>query len=257
MKKQVLILLLILGVGNLSAQIVLPAYQGVHNTTEMECPETVTDIEGNIYNVVKIGYQCWMAENLRYLPSVVGPSTGSSTIPYYYVHGYDGTNVSGAKSTANYTTYGVLYNWPAAMAEENSSSSNPSGVQGVCPVGWHLPSDTEWQELEIYLGMSSAEANLNAQLRGDIGGKLKEEGEIHWSNPNTGATNESDFSALPAGCRNNVGTFSGLTLYTFFWSSTSVNTGQSQYRALYHDSTAVFRGPHSKVDGKSIRCIKE
>jgi uncharacterized protein (TIGR02145 family) len=244
MKKQVLILLLILGVGNLSAQIVLPAYQGIHYQKATDCG-TVTDYDGNVYETVVIGNQCWMAENLQSTHYSDGSEINNS-----YIFDYNSDPSISA-------VYGKLYNWYATMNGEVSSNSNPSGIQGVCPIGWHLPSDTEWQELEIYLGMSSAEANLNAQLRGDIGGKLKEEGEIHWSNPNTGATNESDFSALPAGCRNNVGTFSGLTLYTFFWSSTSVNTGQSQYRALYHDSTAVFRGPHSKVDGKSIRCIKD
>ncbi len=105
---------------------------------------TFTDSrDGNVYKFVKIGTQTWMAENLAYLPSVVGSATGSETTPYYYVYGYDGTSVTAAKATSNYTTYGVLYNWPAAMGGFSSSSSNPSGVQGVCPAGWHLPSEAE------------------------------------------------------------------------------------------------------------------
>ncbi len=119
--------------------------------------------DGTHYNAVKIGNQVWMAENLKYLPSVVGPGTGSQTTPYYYVYGYDSTVVADAKATSNYTTYGVLYNWPAAMNEATSSSSNPSGVQGACPTGWHLPSDAEWTELTDYLGGTSV-----------AGGKLKE-----------------------------------------------------------------------------------
>ena len=111
--------------------------------------------DGTHYDAVKIGNQVWMAENLKYLPSVVGPATGSETAAYYYVYDYDGTDVMAAKATANYTTYGVLYNWPAAM--------------NACPTGWHLPSDAEWTELTDYLGGS-----------GVAGGKLKEIGTTHW-----------------------------------------------------------------------------
>ena len=118
--------------------------------------------DGNEYNWVQIGDQIWMAENLKYLPSVVGSGTGSETTPYYYVYGYDGTNVPDAKATDNYATYGVLYNWTAAMNGEASSKTNPSGIQGVCPAGWHLPSDAEWTELTDYLGGRSV-----------AGGKLK------------------------------------------------------------------------------------
>ena len=118
--------------------------------------------DGNEYNWVQIGDQIWMAENLKYLPSVVGSGTGSETTPYYYVYGYNGTNVADAKATDNYATYGVLYNWTAAMDGEASSTTNPSGIQGVCPAGWHLPSDAEWTELTDYLGGTSV-----------AGGKLK------------------------------------------------------------------------------------
>src|SRR5690554_1847166 len=128
--------------------------------------------DGNEYNWVQIGDQVWMVENLKYLPSVVGPGTGSQTTPHYYVYGYDGTNVADAKATDNYATYGVLYNWTTAM--------------NACPDGWHLPSDAEWTELTDYLGGESV-----------AGGKLKETGTTHWASPNTGATNETGFTALP------------------------------------------------------------
>lgn len=165
--------------------------------------------DGNHYNVVKIGNQVWMAENLKYLPSVVGSGTGSLTIPYYYVYGYNGTDVAAAKGTANYTTYGVLYNWPAAMAGSASSAANPSGVQGVCPTGWHLPSDAEWTQLTDYLGGE-----------GVAGGKLKEAGTAHWQSPNTGATNETGFTALPGGYRYDDGSFDGIGDGGFWWSAT-------------------------------------
>ncbi len=93
-----------------------------------------------------------MAKNLAYLPDVVKPDSGSQTTPLYYVYDYNGTSVNAAKETENYTIYGVLYNWAAAMAGSESSSNNPSGVQGICPQGWHIPSDAEWTQLSDYLG---------------------------------------------------------------------------------------------------------
>ena len=121
--------------------------------------------DNNIYRTVKISSQCWMAENLAYLPSVSPSSTGSDITPYYYVYDYQGTDVSVAKTSTNYQTYGVLYNWPAVMNGESSSTSVPSGVQGICPSGWHLPSDGEWTVLTNYLGGLSV-----------AGGKMKEAG---------------------------------------------------------------------------------
>jgi len=85
--------------------------------------------EGYDYSTVQIGDQCWFSENCRYLPEVSPSSAGSETSPYYYVYGYQGTDVEEAKATYNYDTYGVLYNWPAVMTE------------GICPSGWHIPTD--------------------------------------------------------------------------------------------------------------------
>jgi uncharacterized protein (TIGR02145 family) len=155
---------------------------------------TMTDArDGKTYNTVTIGNQEWMAENLAYLPSVNMGADGSddnTAGKYYYVYGYDGTNVTDAKATDNYTTYGVLYNWNAAMDGASTSSANPSGVQGVCPTSWHLPSDVEWTVLTDLLGGESV-----------AGGKLKETGTTHWNSPNTGATN----SGLPGGLRSGSG----------------------------------------------------
>src|SRR5574344_601553 len=175
---------------------------------------TIKDARDNqTYRIVTIGSQTWMAENLKYLPSVVGPRTGSKTTPHYYVYGYNGTNVTDAKATANYNTYGVLYNWPAAMNGAASSTTNPSGIQGVCPAGWHLPSDAEWTELTDYLGGASV-----------AGGKLKETGTTHWNSPNTGATNETGFTALPGGCRNSDGAFYSVGDLGYWWCATEVST---------------------------------
>jgi len=202
--------------------------------------------DNNHYNVVKIGNQLWMAENLKYLPSVVGPGTGSQTTPYYYVYGYNGTTVAEAKATANYTTYGVLYNWSAAMNGAASSTTNPSGIQGVCPTGWHLPSDAEWTELTDYLGGTTI-----------AGGKLKETGTTHWASPNTGATNETGFTALPGGNRNYDGSFNYIGSYGYWWSATEnlATDAWNRYMGNYHSS--VSRGNVPKELGFSVRCVRD
>ncbi len=213
--------------------------------------------DGNVYATVQIGTQCWMAENLKYLPSVVGSATGSKTTPFYYVYDYDGTDTNAAKATANYTTYGVLYNWPAAMNGAVSSTSNPSGVQGICPTGWHLPSDAEWKQLEMFLGMTQAEAN-NIGWRGtDEGGKLKETGTTHWNSPNTGATNSSGFTALPGGVRGYSGSFSFIGNTGYWWSSTEDDTYYVWLRFLQNYFSNAFREKYVKEVGHSVRCLRD
>ena len=202
--------------------------------------------DNNHYNVVKIGNQIWMAENLKYLPSVVGPGTGSQTTPYYYVYGYSGTTVADAKATANYTTYGVLYNWSAAMNGAASSTTNPSGIQGVCPTGWHLPSDAEWTELTDYLGGESV-----------AGGKLKETGTTHWASPNFGATNETGFTALPGGFRDYNGTFYNIGFSGLWWSATEYNATLAWYLNMYYNNSDVNSYLYNKEVGFSVRCLRD
>jgi uncharacterized protein (TIGR02145 family) len=189
--------------------------------------------DGNAYKTVKIGNQIWLAENLKYLPSVVGPGTESESTPYYYVYGYNGTNVTDAKATSNYATYGVLYNWTAAM--------------DACPDGWHLPSDAEWTELTDYLGGTSV-----------AGGKLKETGTTHWNSPNTGATNETGFTALPGGDRGIGGYFSGVGDDGYWWSATEGYINYSAwYRSMYYDLSRVSRFGRNKEVGFSVRCVRD
>ncbi len=226
-------------------------------TAELTSSQFIDLRDGNIYNFVLIGDQTWMAENLRYLPEVVGPGTGSETTPYYYVYGYDGTNVTDAKATANYNTYGVLYNWPAAMAGSASSTANPSGIQGVCPAGWHMPSDEEWKQMEMFLGMSQEQADGTDWRGTDEGGKLKEGGTTHWVNPNEGSTNASEFTALPAGCRDGYGSFSNIGYYNFIWTATENTASVAWSRYLYYFSGSVVRTGYSKENGFSVRCIKD
>jgi uncharacterized protein (TIGR02145 family) len=177
---------------------------------------------------------------------VVGPGTGSQTTPYYYVYGYNGTTVAEAKATANYTTYGVLYNWSAAMNGAASSTTNPSGIQGVCPTGWHLPSDAEWTELTDYLGGTTI-----------AGGKLKETGTTHWASPNTGATNETGFTALPGGYRVNNGTFYDFGYNGNWWSATEYNATNAWYRYMIYFDSNVNRNGNNKELGFSVRCVRD
>src|SRR5574344_1808931 len=187
----------------------------LYSCTPQDAPNTFTDSRaGKVYKTVTIGEQVWMAENLAYLPSVFGPATISSSTAHYYVYGYNGTDVAAAKATDNYQTYGVLYNWPAAMAGAASSNANPSGVQGVCPDGWHLPSDAEWTQLEEYLIANGY--NYDGTTTGNQIAKSM----ANYSGWNTSSTvgavgntdypeyrNKSGFTALPGGYRYSNGAF--------------------------------------------------
>jgi uncharacterized protein (TIGR02145 family) len=173
-----------------------------------------------------------MAENLKYLPGVSSPVTGSLTTPYFYVNGYDSTNVNDAKATANYTTYGVLYNWTAAC---NS-----------CPAGWHLPGDAEWTQLTNFLG-----GEINA------GGPLKETGTTHWTSPNTGATNGTGFTALPGGYRKASGNFDALGGFGLWWSATTYSADSAWCRSIAYYHKSVIRENVGTELGLSVRCVRD
>lgn len=210
---------------------------------------TFTDSRDNHqYNWVIIGTQTWMAENLAYLPSVSPSLTGSKTDMHYYVNEYEGSSVSEAQATSNYTVYGVLYNWTAAVAG--------------CPTGWHLPSDAEWKTLEIHLGMSQSDADAEGErYSGDVGDKLKS--ASGWLSGGNGS-NTVGFTALPGGRRYNGGNFNyqfgGVGRSAFFRTSTSFDIDRSWNRMLADDvySTDVpTRWLLGKEEGFSIRCVKD
>ena len=208
---------------------------------------TFTDSrDGLVYQIVTLGNHVWMAENLKYLPSIIEPSYGSVTIRYYYVYGYEGINESVAITTANYAAYGVLYNWTAAMDGATGSTANPSGVQGVCPAGWHLPGDAEWTELTDFMGGADV-----------AGGKLKETGTAHWKSPNTGATNENDFTALPGGYRFFNGVFGDLGSYGYWWSATEYSATGAWCRGMIYYGSSVRRSQDFKEVGFSVRCVRD
>lgn len=193
--------------------------------------------DGNVYKIITIGEQVWMAENLRYLPNVVGSGTGSETKPYHYVYGYEGTSVPDAKATTNYETYGVLYNWPAAM--------------NACPDGWHLPSDSEWTVLTDYLGGKDV-----------AGGKLKATGTIEagtglWVDPNIDATNETGFTALPGGVSYYYGTFYGIGGSGHWWSATERGAATAWFRGMYNGYSDIGGDYSLKELGISVRCVRD
>jgi uncharacterized protein (TIGR02145 family) len=224
-----------------------------------------TDGDNNNYPVVNIGTQTWMAENLKYLPSIVGPGTGSDTTPYYYVYGYDGTNVTEAKATANYTTYGVLYNWPAAMNGAASSTANPSGVQGVCPTGWHLPSDAEWTSMENYLITNgynydgSTTGNKYAKALASATGWVSYTVEGTVGNTDYPAKrNATGFTALPGGYRHFNGLlFLNIGSYGHWWTSSEYLTFFAWFRYMYYDYSNVYSYGGAKGSGFSVRCVRD
>ena len=206
------------------------------NTKTLTIYITISDgilvYAGKTYHTIIINGKEWMAENLAYLPSVSPASIGSVTDPYYYVYDFNGTDVAAAKLTDNYTTYGVLYNWPAAMA--------------ACPPGWHIPSDAEWTALITFLeGKGVTE-----------GGKLKESGYTHWLSPNTGATNEIGFAALPAGSLHYAGEFYGIGINGVWWSSTESDSVRALSMEVFYNYSDVYRGRSGKDWGYSVRCVK-
>lgn len=121
-----------------------------------------------------------------------------------------------------------------------------------------MPSDVEWKELEMYLGMSQTQADDYGNRGTDEGGKLKETGTKHWCNPNIGATNESGFTALPGGSCYDFGGYNGSNFYALFWTSTDYYSDNSAiYRSLENSSSEIHRNYDNKRCGFSVRCIKD
>ncbi len=193
----------------------------------------IDERDGKEYKWVRICDKIWMAENLAYLPTVSPSSEGSKTEPYYYVYGYQGNDVNEAKMTENFNTYGVLYNWAAAMQGEESSDDIPSGVQGISPAGWHLPSHSEWDEMLQCVG-----AGENPYFKLIIGG-------------GTG------FDARFAGIRGWDGLFYSLGLANYMWSSTNA-TEEWAYNSNVDNTVSIaYTDMAYKVSGFAIRCIKD
>jgi len=195
--------------------------------------ETVMDIDGNVYKTVQIGTQKWMAENLKTTkyrngdPIINNQNWQSLTTGAYCW--YD-NNV-----TTNKTTYGALYIWYAVADSRN-----------IAPAGWHVATAVAWTTLTTFLQTGNAE-----------GGNLTDTGFIHWSSPNTDATNSSGFTALPGGNRLANGNFYNLGLNGSWWSSGSGDPNGAWNRILSYTNSNVNRGYGSKQNGFSVRCVKD
>ena len=204
------------------------------------CASPLVDArDGQSYNTVQIGTQCWMAENLNFgtmIPDANNMTNNSITEKYCYEN-----------NTANCDTYGGLYQW-----KETMGYSTTQGVQGICPAGWHIPTNDEWTVLTDLLGSEPV-----------AGGEMKTTGTIEagtglWHDPNTAATNSSWFSALPGGYRQDGGGFTHLGNYGNFWTSTEVITEYVWFRNLLFHNAFVSSG-YGVVEalGYSVRCLKD
>jgi len=191
--------------------------------------DTITDYDGNVYHTVTIGTQVWLKENLN------------------SVHYSDGVPVPGVVAYNNSDSmaaiYGLLYPWNDAMR-----NSTTPGSQGVCPDGWHIPTHAEWTVMDNFLGGWTV-----------AGGKLKEAGYDHWLPPNTGATNSSGFTALPAGeyDANQNMCFQFLGTAAVFWTSNQTSTVMARERYLSHDDAKSNQCPWYKTMKYSIRCLRD
>jgi len=204
------------------------------------CPGTATDVDGNIYPVVAIGTQCWMQENLKTRHYQDGDSILSELINTTWSTLLVGGAAYPDGLEANVSTYGMLYNWYAA-----------TDLRGLCPAGWHLPTDVEYTTLTDFLGGASA-----------AGGKMKTVGDLTngtgiWANPNTGATNISGFSGQPAGSRLASGGYNVLSFYGYFWVATAFNSSRAYYQDLQYASNATSRFDFLKREGYSVRCVQD
>jgi len=191
--------------------------------------DSITDFDGNVYHPIGIGTQVWLRENLKSL------------------HYSDGTQIPGVVAYNNSDSmtniYGRLYSWNAAM-----KNSTAPGSQGACPVDWHIPTNSDWQAMDNYLGGPSV-----------IGSKLKEEGFNHWLPPNTGATNSSGFTGLPAGefDANQSQNFLFLGKAAVFWTSNQNGALMAIERYLSHDDAISGQLTWYKTMKYSIRCIRD
>jgi uncharacterized protein (TIGR02145 family) len=205
----------------------------------------LTDIDGNVYNIVTIGTQVWMAENLKTTKYNDGTPIPNTTDNTTWAALTTGAYSDYSNTPSNSTTYGRLYNW--YVVDNNAATKVASnGGKNVCPTSWHMPTDAEWTTLTTYLGGESV-----------AGGKLKETGTTHWTTPNTGATNETGFTALPGGGRNDYGTYVYIGDYGYWWSSTEGATTYARSRYVGYNISNVLSYNDFKQSGFSVRCVRD
>jgi uncharacterized protein (TIGR02145 family) len=192
--------------------------------------DACTDNDGNNYAITEIGTQIWMAENLNVGVRLNGTQEQiNNGVFEKYCYNDDEDNCD---------TYGGLYQWNEIMEYDTTA-----GTQGICPNGWHIPKNAEWSSLKDFLEGEEA------------GGKMKETGTVHWAPPNTGATNESGFTALPSGDRSPYGPFDELATSAFFWSSNQLNIDDAYDWDLLYDKSHLYGTSTLKTYGLAVRCI--
>jgi uncharacterized protein (TIGR02145 family) len=197
---------------------------------------TVIDIDSNVYHTVTIGKQVWMVENLKTTRYRNGDPIHHISMTSEWDNMTSGACCDFANTLTNRKTYGKLYNWYAVNDSRN-----------IAPVGWHVPSTAEWKILISFLGGEEV-----------AGGKLKETGTKHWDNPNTGATNESGFTALPGGNRYFSGQFLQMGRVGFWWSNTKYSKGYAYFLNLSYDNKKIGYYKFLRLNGGlSVRCLKD
>jgi uncharacterized protein (TIGR02145 family) len=216
------------------------------------CGAIIFDIDGNSYNTVLIGSQCWMKENLR----VTGYNDGTA-IPFDNTGGSGGISSTWqnlttgahtiyANDITNLTKYSYLYNWYAA---KGIITGGGSSTKNICPTGWHVPTDAEWTTLTTYIGGESVAA-----------GKMKSIGTAYWSSQSAGTDNSSGFTARPGGYRNYEGSFLNIRDSARFWSATEYDAYSAWLRTLLNYGDGVVREvnyfyTNNKTIGASVRCL--
>jgi uncharacterized protein (TIGR02145 family) len=219
-----------------------------HEDVEIEIIGFTDSRDNEQYRAVKIGSQIWMAENLRAIAyqndelildgSSIGDYSEDTEPKFWFAYNDNLSNVE---------IYGRLYTWHATVDSRD-----------ISPKGWHIPSDTEWNILQVSLGMSPENTSLVCEYGNDIAARLKEVGTEHWDSPNLGATDDYDFSALPAGYRSRINkTYAYKGEYACFWSDTEKDEEHAWYRHLYTDKISICRTYNLKNYGFSVRCIKD
>lgn len=214
---------------------------GNQNPVQPVNPTVCIDKSGKEYKTVVIGQKRWMAENYAYLPVVYPSADYTTTHARTYVYSYEGNNVSHAKDKYQYERYGVLYNHTAALE--------------LCPRGWHLPTDREWKDLEIEMGMTTEQADIDGINDGN--GNYRGTSEIlrKFVNKSYGGTNESGLDILFAGSTDHQGFALVMTMGNF-WTATSASDDKAYMRG-FALMPGIHRGAMKTNTGLSVRYVKD
>jgi uncharacterized protein (TIGR02145 family) len=209
--------------------------------TFIECK----DGDNNYYPVVTINNQTWMAENLKTTKYNDGTALLNLSDNTAWMGATTGAYCYYANDPANSTIYGKLYNW-FVVDNNEATKVESNGGKNVCPTGWHVSGDEEWTTLTTFLGGQNV-----------IGGKIKETGTTHWESPNTDATNETGFTAVPGGSRNWDGSYNYIGQNGIVWSTLEYSATSARMRLMYNYRPSVDRLYSDKRNGNSVRCVRD